>query len=76
MAGKVPASNPLRPLGGVDANHLLRQRFQRRNRLLGLGILVGVASIYSCTILAVKQENFLDKEFDERINDATKSHES
>ena len=74
MAEKAPT--PVRPVSGVDMHRLLRQRYRRRNLLVGLGLLVGVASIYSYTILAVKQENFLDEEFDKRVDDARTSHGS
>lgn len=76
MAGKAPASSPVRPLGDVNVSRLLMQRYRRRNLLVGLGLLMGVASIYSYTILAVKQENFLDEEFDEQVKDARTSHGS
>ncbi|XP_032520379.1 cytochrome c oxidase assembly factor 3, mitochondrial [Danaus plexippus] len=36
------------------------QRITRRNRLTGLGIGAGVFGIYMYSILAVKQETFLD----------------
>lgn len=40
------------------------QQINRRNRITGLAIGAGVLSIYAYSILAVKQETFLD-DFDE-----------
>ena len=48
---------------------MVMQRYRLRNRLVGLGLLVGVALIYSYPFLSVKQETFLDEEFNRHTGD-------
>ena len=43
------------------------QRYKKRNALLGLGLLTGVVGIYAYSMYAVRQENFLDEEFDRPV---------
>ena len=50
-----------------EIKRLLMRKYQKRNILVGLGLTAGVLGIYFYSMFAVKQENFLDKEFDEPI---------
>lgn len=59
--GRLP-KGPLKGLEKIDPTILKKQR--SRNALVGLGILAGAFGIYAYTMYAVKQENFLDEEFD------------
>ena len=43
---------------------MVRRRYKKRNTLVGLGLAAGVLGIYGYSMFAVKQENFLDEEFD------------
>lgn len=43
---------------------VIRRRYRKRNTLVGLGLAAGVLGIYAYSMFAVKQENFLDEEFD------------
>uniref|UniRef100_A0A1X7VFH9 Cytochrome c oxidase assembly factor 3 mitochondrial coiled-coil domain-containing protein n=1 Tax=Amphimedon queenslandica TaxID=400682 RepID=A0A1X7VFH9_AMPQE len=43
---------------------VIRRRYGKRNTVVGLGLAAGVLGIYAYSMFAVKQENFLDEEFD------------
>ena len=47
-----------------EIKRLLMRRYKRRNIAVGLGLAAGVFGIYAYSMLAVKQENFLDEDFD------------
>lgn len=47
-----------------EIKKLLMRRYRKRNILVGLGLAAGVLGIYGYSMLAVKQENFLDEDFD------------
>jgi hypothetical protein len=47
-----------------ELKKLLMSKYRRRNILVGLGLAAGVLGIYAYSMLAVKQENFLDEDFD------------
>ena len=53
------------PLEAASKGRLMR-KYRTKNGLVALGILGGVFSIYAYSMLAVKQEHFLDEEFDKK----------
>ncbi len=66
MSGKVPVPEMMRRLAAAeqDVIRLRMRRYRRRNAAVGLGLVAGVLGIYAYSMLAVKQESFLDEEFD------------
>ena len=65
MAKKSPSPPELmKRLSDAEVNRIVMQRYKKRNILLGLGLLSGVVGVYAYSMLAVRQENFLDEEFD------------
>lgn len=64
MGEHSPPPELLRRLNDANLNRLVMRRYRRRNIIVGLGLLGGVVGIYTYSMLAVKQETFLDEEFD------------
>ena len=44
---------------------MLMRRYRTRNAVVGLGLTAGILAVYAYSMYAVKQETFLDKEFDQ-----------
>ena len=44
---------------------MLMRRYRTRNAFVGLGLTAGIIATYAYSMYAVKQETFLDKEFDQ-----------
>ena len=44
--------------------NLLMRKYKRRNLAVGLSLAAGVLGIYIYSMYAVKQESFLDEDFD------------
>ena len=53
------------PLEAASKGKLMG-KYRTKNGLLALGILGGVFSIYAYSMLAVRQEKFLDEDFDKK----------
>ncbi len=65
MSEKTPPPNVMRRLTERDVKRLRLRQYRGRNAAVGLGLLAGVLGVYAYSMLAVKQENFLDEEFDQ-----------
>lgn len=64
MADKPPRTpEVMQRLTESDLKWLAMQRYRRRNVITGLSILAGVLGVYTYSMWAVKQEDFLDEEF-------------
>ena len=50
----------------ADVRRLVSRRYFKKNILLGLTLTAGVVGIYAYSMLAVKQETFLDDAFDQK----------
>ena len=44
---------------------MLMRKYRTRNAVMGLGLTAGIIAVYAYSMYAVKQETFLDKEFDQ-----------
>ena len=55
---------PKRVLSDAEINRIILKRYRKRNALMGLALLSGVIGVYAYSMYAVKQEKFLDEEFD------------
>ena len=44
---------------------ILMRKYRSRNAVVGLGLTAGIIAVYVYSMYAVKQETFLDKEFDQ-----------
>jgi len=64
MADKPPHTpEVMQRLTESDLKWLAMRRYRRRNVITGLTILAGVLGVYTYSMWAVKQEDFLDEEF-------------
>ena len=66
MADKNTRVNPevLQRLSEAEVKRIMMRRFRTRNAVVGLTVLAAVFGVYTYTMWAVKQESFLDEEFD------------
>ena len=62
MAEKAPPPELMKRLTEEDFKRLILLKHRRRNALVGLGLAVGILGVFSFSMLAVKQETFLDDE--------------
>ena len=54
--------------------NLLMRKYKRRNLAVGLSLAAGVLGIYVYSMYAVKQESFLDEDFDKSYISSTKKN--
>lgn len=59
-------SEELQRLKEANVRRIVSKRYFKRNTVLGLALAAGVVGIYSYSMLAVKQETFLDDAFDQK----------
>ena len=64
MSEKAPPSHVMQRATDADLKRVAMRRYRRGNALIGLALLTGVVGVYAYSMLAVKQETFLDDEFD------------
>ena len=62
---RVP-SDVLQKLKEADVRRLVSRKYLKKNIVLGLTLTAGVVGIYAYSMLAVKQETFLDDAFDQK----------
>ena len=58
-----PAPEMMQRLTDSDLKWLAMRRYRRKNTIVGLSILAGVLGVYTYSMWAVKQEDFLDEDF-------------
>ena len=64
MAEKPPsAPETMQRLTASDLKWLAMRRYRKKNAIVGLSILAGVLGVYAYSMWAVKQEDFLDEDF-------------
>lgn len=63
---RVPSPEELQRLKEANVRRMMNKRYFKRNTVLGIALAAGVVGIYSYSMLAVKQETFLDGAFDQK----------
>lgn len=58
-----PAPETMQRLTDSDLKWLAMRRYRKKNAIVGLSILAGVLGVYTYSMWAVKQEDFLDEDF-------------
>ena len=58
-----PAPETMQRLTDSDLKWLAMRRYRKKNTIVGLSILAGVLGVYAYSMWAVKQEDFLDEDF-------------
>ena len=58
-----PVPEMMQRLTDSDLKWLAMRRYRRKNTIVGLSVLAGVLGVYAYSMWAVKQEDFLDEDF-------------